>query len=184
MARRIQYIDTPPLVAADLAAWMKIDDVDMQGNLVDTVILPGVIAQCEAKTGAAIRTAQFSESWDANRPSGSALDVGQAFAIDRIEYRDPSGAPLVLDEAAAEIQREQRESYVHFPSGRPGGRLLIEYRAGLDLDAYPSVRTWLLMQAATIYGQREILITGQTVAELPPTFIDSMLADITVPPRF
>lgn len=184
MARRIQYIDTPPLVAADLAAWMKIDDVDMQGSLVDAVILPGVIAQCEAKTGAAIRTAQFSESWDAHRLSGSALDVGQAFAIDRIEYRDTSGASQVLDEAAAEIQREQRETYVHFPSGRPDGRLLIEYRAGLDLDAYPSVRTWLLMQAATIYGQRETLITGQTVVELPPTFIDSLLAEITVPPRF
>jgi hypothetical protein len=43
---------------------------------------------------------------------------------------------------------------------------------------------WLLLNAATAYEFRERFVVGTILAELPSTFTDSMLAEITVPPRF
>lgn len=66
----------------------------------------------------------------------------------------------------------------------PSGELQITYTAGANLAAYPSVRNWLLLHIGTVYAQRESLVIGASVAELPATYLDSMLSDITVPPRF
>ncbi|MDP1125383.1 hypothetical protein Q5O12_28085, partial [Klebsiella pneumoniae] len=76
------------------------------------------------------------------------------------------------------------ESFLHFPAVRPAGRLRIRYKAELDIDLHPGVRNWLLMAAATIYRHPEVFLVAQTLAELPSTFLDHLVADITVPPRF
>ncbi|AHZ76057.1 hypothetical protein DW66_1537 [Pseudomonas putida] len=44
--------------------------------------------------------------------------------------------------------------------------------------------SWLLMAAETAFAQRGLLIVGQTLTEVPSGFVDHLLADITVPPRF
>ncbi|MNY20958.1 hypothetical protein D3C86_1544730 [compost metagenome] len=82
------------------------------------------------------------------------------------------------------MQQDQRESFLFFPVARPGGRLRIRYKAGLEIDLHPGVRNWLLMAAATIYRHPEMFLVGQTLAELPSAFLDHLVADITVPPRF
>ena len=40
------------------------------------------------------------------------------------------------------------------------------------------------MAAATIYRHPEMFLVGQTLAELPSTFLDHLVAEVTVPPRF
>ena len=82
------------------------------------------------------------------------------------------------------LQIGQRESFLHFPQGRPPGRLVIRYKAGADLAAYPGVKHWLLMMAATAHEFRETLVVGTILAELPSHFTDSLLSEIEVPPRF
>lgn len=186
MARRIQYDSAAQVLSVeDVAAQCRVEADDMQADLVERVIIPGVIAQAEAKTGAAIRPAVYEEEWPESYGSGHPLDVGQADEVQAILRIEADGTltellPLPL----LRLERGQRESFLHFPQGRPAGRLVIRYHAGADLAAYPGVKQWLLMQAATAHEHRESVVVGTIVAALPSGFIDSLLADITVPPRF
>ncbi len=183
MARRIAYTGTPALSVDEVAAQCRLEPDDVQSELIELVIIPGVTAQCEALTGAAIREAEYEEDWPEHHPSGHYLDVGQAHTIISVVRLAADGSETLLD-APRHLQRGQRESALHFPAGRPPGVLRIRYRAGIDLAAYPSVRTWLLIQAATAHEFREALITGTLLQQLPPTFLDAQLAEVTVPPRF
>ncbi len=183
MARRIAYIGEPVLTLQDVARQCRDDPEDMQPELVEQVIIPGVTSQAEQRTGAAIREAQYEEHWPASYPSGSPLDVGQATEVEKVER-------LLADGTAEEVtgqhilRQGQRESYLHFPHGRPPGELRITYKAGVDLDANPGVRSWMLMHAATAYALRETLVVGTIVARIPDSYIDGLLAEIIVPPRF
>lgn len=183
MARRIAYEGDLPITLEELAQQCRVEPADLQPELIEGVIIPGVVTQAETKTGAAVRAAVYVEEWPESYGSGHALDVGQASEVVSVSrvLDDGTLEPLTV---TTRLQREQRESFLHFPAGRPAGVLSIRYKAGADLAAYPAVRLWLLMNAATAYEYRETLIAGTILAELPASFLDSMLAEITVPPRF
>lgn len=183
MARRIAYIGEPVLTLEQVAYQCRLDPEDTVPELIKGLIIPGVTAQAEERTGAGIQQAEYEEEWPAHYGSGHALDVGQATAIVSVGRIRGDGAVELLD-VAHHLRNRGRESFLYFPDGRPGGDLLIRYRAGTDLDVYPSVRTWLLMQAATAHENRETLVVGLSLAELPASMLDTLLAPITVPPRF
>lgn len=183
MARRIAYTGTPVLTLQQVADQCRLEVEDLQQTLIEGVIIPGITAQGEVRTGAAIREAEYEEDWPEHYSSGHALDVGQASEVLSVSSLAADGTVTALT-VTHHLQRGGRESFLHFPDGRPPGVLRIRYKAGADLDAYPGVRTWLLMQAATAHEFRETLVSGTILAELPSGFLDSLLADITVPPRF
>ena len=185
MARRIEYAGDQVITVGDVAAQCRVEAEDLQADLVDKVIIPGVTAQAEAKTGAAIRPAVYVEEWPESYGSGHPLDVGQATEVVSIGRVEGDGTVIDLQPMPAHrLQLGQRESFLHFLQGRPSGRLVIRYKAGADLAAYPGVRQWLLMMAATAHEFRETLVVGTILAELPSHFTDSLLAEIEVPPRF
>ena len=183
MARRIAYIGDPVLTVAQVAYQCRLDPEDVQTELIEGVIIPGVTGQAESRTGAAIQQAEYEEEWPAQYPSGHALDVGQATDIVSISQIQSDGSSVELT-VAHNLRNRGRESFLYFPDGRPAGDLLIRYKGGVDLELNPAVRTWLLMQAATAHEFRETLISGTILAELPASMLDSLLAEITVPPRF
>lgn len=183
MAQRIAYTGAPVLTPQDIATWRRNDAVLLESDLLEQIVIPGVVAQCESRTGAAIQEARYVEHWPVHRLSGDALDTGQAFEVESVEVLAPDGTTTPIT-APVVLRREQRESFVSFPGGRPAGLLRITYKAGADLDAYPGVRNWLLMHIGTVYAQRESMVQGGAVVELPGQFLDHMLAEITVPPRF
>lgn len=183
MARRIAYTGDPVLTLEDVARQCRLDTEDLQVELIEQVIIPGVTQQAEALSGAAVRTAEYEEIWPAGFASGHALDMGQANEIIEVATLAADGARQVLN-VPTRLQEDGREARLFFPMGRPLGELAIRYRAGTDLEQHPGVRLWLLMHAATAHEQRETLVTGLSLAKLPGSFLDSLLADITVPPRF
>lgn len=183
MARRIAYTGAPVLTPEDIAAWRRDDLVLLESALLRDVIIPGITAQAEEITGAAIQQARYTETWSERIRSGAALDVGQAHTVESIDVISADGVP-VPSGVVHYLDQGQRESTLHFAAGKPAGTLRITYLAGIDLAAYPAVRTWLLMQIGTVYAQRETLVIGASIASLPPAFIDTMLSEITVPPRF
>lgn len=183
MARRIEYLGDPVLTLAQVAFQCRVEPEDMEPVLIEQIVIPGVTAQCESKTGAAVRAALYEEDWPATFASGHALDMGQATEIVSIMSQQPDGT-WAAQTAPFELQQGQRESYLFFPGGRPVGPLRVRYKAGLDLDLNPGVRNWLLMAAATIYRHPEMFLVGQTLAELPSAFLDHLVADVAVPPRF
>jgi len=183
MARRIAYIGEPVLTLEQVAYQCRLDPEDTVAELIEGVIIPGVTGQAENRTGAAIRQAEYEDEWPEHYASGHALDIGQAtdiLSVSRIQ-RDGSAEALTVSHS---LRNRGRESFLYFPDGRPAGELLIRYQAGVDLDRHPAVRTWLLMQAATAHEYRETLVSGITLAELPGSMLDSLLSEITVPPRF
>lgn len=186
MARRVEYEGAALVISTeDVAAQCRLEPGDLQVALVEQVIIPGVIAQAESKTGAAIRPAVYEEEWPESYSSGRALDMGQADMVLSIGRAEPDGSIIALQPMPAHrLEIGQRQSFLHFPEGRPAGHLVIRYHAGANLDAYPGVRLWLLMQAATAHEFRETLVVGTILAELPSHFTDSLLAEIEVPPRF
>lgn len=183
MAQRIAYTGAPVLTPQDIATWRRNDAVLLESDLLEQIVIPGVVAQCESRTGAAIQEARYVELWQPHRKSGEALDTGQAFLIETVEVLAQDGTSTV-SAAPRVLLREQRETFLTFPDGRPEGVLRITYKAGADLAAYPGVRNWLLMHIGTVYAQRESMVQGGAVVELPGQFLDHMLAEITVPPRF
>lgn len=185
MARRIAYTGGSVITAAEVAAQCRIEIEDLQIDLVERIIIPGVTAQAEAKTGAAIHPAEYAEEWPESYSSGHPLDVGQATEVLSIGRVQTDGSLIDLQPMPEHrLQIGQRESFLHFPQGRPPGRLVIRYKAGADLAAYPGVKHWLLMMAATAHEFRETLVVGTILAELPSHFTDSLLSEIEVPPRF
>ncbi len=183
MGRRIAYTGDPVLSVAEVAYQCRLEPEDVQEELISGVIIPGVTAQAEALTGAGIRAAEYEDCWPEHYRSGHALDVGQAKAIVSISRVHPDGALELLD-VVHRLRVDTRESFLFFPDGRPEGELLIRYTAGVDLECYPAARTWLLMSAATAHEFRETLVSGVSLAQLPAAMIDSLLSEITVPPRF
>lgn len=183
MARRIAYIGPPVLTLEDVARQCRIEPQDLERALIEGVIIPGVTTQAESKTGAAIRPAEYVDEWPESYSSGHTLDVGQAFEVVEVRRVLPDGSTETVTEPTR-LQREQLQSYLHFPRGRPPGVLQVRYKAGVDLEANPGVKLWLLMHAATAHECRETLITGTILAQLPGSFLDSMLHSITLPPRF
>lgn len=183
MARRIEYFGEPVLTLEQVAFQCRLEPEDMEPGLIKDIIIPGVTTQCESKTGAGIRGAIYEENWPPAFPSGHALDVGQATEVVSVKLRQADGTwsdyagPIVLEQG-------QRESFVSFPSGRPAGALRIRYKAGTDLDLHPGVRNWLLMAAATIHRHPEMFLVGQSLSDLPSDFLDHLVAEITLPPRF
>lgn len=183
MAKRIAYTGQPVLTLEEVARQCRVEVEDLQPELIELIIIPGVTAQCEARTGAAIREATYEEDWPEAYGSGHILDVGQVKEVQSVNRRESDGSLTVL-QAPHVLQHSGRESFLTFPAGRPSGRLVVRYTAGIDLAAYPGVKSWMLMHAATAYEFRETLVSGTIMTELPSRFIDSMLSEITVPPRF
>lgn len=185
MARRIEYTGDQVITVADVAAQCRVEADDLQADLVELVIIPGVTAQAESRTGAAIRAAVYEDEWPASYASGSPLDAGQAREVLGIGRVEVDGSVTDLQPLPVHrLEIGQRESFLHFPQGRPAGHLVIRYRAGADLAAYPAVRQWLLLQCGAVYEHRESVVVGTIVASLPESFLDHLLAEITVPPRF
>lgn len=186
MARRVEYDNAAQVISVEeVAVQCRLELDELQVDLVEQVIIPGVIAQAESKTGAAIRPAVYEEEWPESFRSGYPLDIGQADQVLGIQRIEGDGTLTdLLPLPAHRLERGQRESYLHFTQGRPVGRLVIRYHAGADLAAYPSVKQWLLLQCGTAHEHRESVVIGTIVASLPSGFVDHLLADITVPPRF
>ena len=182
MARRLSYTGDPVLTAELVAQWCREHVDDLQRELVEGVIVPAVTQMCESETGAAIREAQYQEDWTAAERADGVLDVGQVKSITSVQILRAGAAPEPFTDY--ELSQDQRVAWLEFPGGRPAGALRVQYLAGVDLDAYPAVKTWLLLQAGTLYQQRESLIVGGTVTDLPLKFLGHMLAEIVVPTRF
>ena len=173
MAKRIAYTGPPVLTLEEVARQCRVEVEDLQPELIELIIIPG----------AAIREATYEEEWPPAYGSGHALDVGQVKEVQSVSVRESDGSLTAL-QVPHVLQHSARESFLLFPAGRPPGRLVIRYSAGVDLDAYPGLKSWMLMHAATAFENRETLIVGTIVAELPTSYMDSLLAEVTVPPRF
>ncbi|WP_174904246.1 hypothetical protein [Burkholderia pseudomultivorans] len=182
----LEYLDdAEPIAFEDVAAQCRIDDDD-EREFIEHVLIPGARQAAESKSGAAIRNARYVERLGAFPRGEIPLSVGQVFAMESVAIRSDSAVPLTLSEAQYELIQLGRETLLAPVNGRwpSAGAPTLTYRAGINLDRFPSVRAWMLLAAAWAYENRELFSSGQSVIAMPSGFADALLDPVTVPPRF
>lgn len=186
-AMLVEYLDQfEPLTFEDIAAQCRIDD-HAERDFIERVVIPGARQAAETKSGAAIRKARYAEHL-AGFPLGAfPLAIGQVLSVDGIEYRVDSLELMALDSSAYKLLQLGSETLIA-PSDKTcwpdASAVTIKYQAGVDIERYPSVRSWILLAAAWAYDHRELFAKGQTITEMPGGYADVLLAPICIPPRF
>lgn len=152
MARRVEYFGDPVLTLAQVAYQCRMEPEDMQSELIEQIVIPGVTGQCESKTGAAIRGAIYEEEWPAHFGSGRPLDVGQANEIVSIEAQQPDGS--WADQVVQyELRQGQRESFCISPPDAPRGC------CGFDTRHAPTLRLTLACATGCSWLQLQLSAT-------------------------
>lgn len=182
----IDYLDDrEPITFDDVAAQCRLDDDD-ERSFIERFVIPGVRHAAESKSGAAIRKGRYVDRLSILPQREIPLSVGQVFAIDTAAFQSATGQHFMLSEAQFDLIQLGRETLLapregDWPSVET---ITLTYRAGIDLNRFPSVRCWLLLAAAWAYENREMFLAGRFVATLPGGYVDELLSPITVPPRF
>ncbi len=184
----IEYLGEEPLRFEDVAAQCRLDG-EAERAFIESTLIPAARQLAEQKTGAAIRPARYQETFPWFPATLSLpLGLGQVTKVEQLRYRSVLNGELVWDPAAYRLHYGSRTSWVEpvdqWPvTARSTEAVCIEYRAGLDLAHRPSVKQWLLLACAWLFEQRELYLVNQA-QPMPDAFADTLLADITVLPRF
>ena len=182
MAELIAFVGEEPLVPTDLTVPARLD-ADVAATLAQTlanVIIPGMRRSAEGRTGSAIRKGRYRDTF-VRPPVGSfPLDVGQAYEIESITI-----GGVAVDPATYGLRPIDRDRVVDPPAaGWTGtGQMVVTYLAGIDIDKEPSVKAWLVMACTWAIDNPSLFVAGETVAEPPGGFVQSLLDPICVPPR-
>ncbi|MFK0090650.1 hypothetical protein ACIQUS_25590 [Pseudomonas sp. NPDC090755] len=194
MAQLLEHIGPEPITIDDVIYQCRLDADDVDGGereLIERIVIPAARGLVEHATGAAVRKGVYRDHLP-SVPGGSvfAVSLGQAYELDSAAVGISPVARL-LDPAAMYLVNGGQESLLYTQSGQfwrdlvgdaPQG-LLITYKAGIDIEKFPSVQQYLLLAAAWAYRHRELLAVGQALHELPESYLLTLLAPITVPPR-
>lgn len=178
-----------PITLADAKAQLRVDHTG------DDPLITGLIATArqaaEARTGRALVTQKWRQTLDAWPIDGVIeLDKPRLISVEAVSYLDSTGTRQTLDPAAYQavtdtlIGTVQPAYGTDWPACRETpGSIRVDYTAGYgNAAAVPQpIKAWMLLAIATWYGQREAIITGTIVAELPRSFWDGLLDPYRIP---
>jgi len=156
----------------------------------ENIWIPTATQQAQARTGRAFIT----QTWKMTRevfPCGAiSLPYPSLREVNSIKYLDPDGALQTMDPADYQVVTDELIGFVlpaygkSWPSTRcyPGA-IQIEFEAGYGAaaDVPQSIKHWILMAVATWYRQREGLVTGTIVTQLPRDFCEALLDPYIIP---
>jgi hypothetical protein len=163
MISLIEYLGTEPVSVDEVKQHCRIDDGD-EDQYIATVIIPGARAMAEARSGAVIREGRYSETI----VLGGVLSVGRVISIEDV----------VVNGVAVDFESTEK-------GGNEGKLATVTFLAGVDLTAFPGVKSWLLLTCGWMYANREMFSSGAGgVIEMPRSYVDSLLAPIEVPAPF
>jgi len=111
--------------------------------------------------------------------------------VSSIKYQDANGVEQTLASTEYTVDADSLVGRVYPAYGKtwPSTRdvpnaVRIRFTCGWPMSAAgsppvwtgpKSITTWILVRVATMYQQREALVQGQAVAELPRSFVDGLL---------
>ncbi len=146
--------------------------------------IPSAREQAEHRTGRALIT----QTWKLTLESFPALAIilprPPLQSVTHIKYVDVNGNLQTLDAADYQVVTEALKGYVQpaygkqWPACRPGpGAVQVTFVAGYGAaSAVPrSIKVWMQMAVSTWYQQREGIVTGTIVNQLPRDFFAALL---------
>lgn len=181
-ATLLSWIDEKePVTFDDVRAQCFIDvDDEAIRKFVETNIIPAARQLAETRAGSAIRKGNYRETLKVMPAGDFTLSKGRATKILKVTC---GGLILNLsDFLLLDIGGDMVVSSV--PASAGAGPVYIEFEAGIDIEEFPTVKQWILLACGWAYEQRELLLVGQAIQEMPESYVDSLLQPITTPPRF
>lgn len=179
---RLKLITPPsaePLSLAEAKLHLRVD-----GNSEDTLITSLIVtarSQAEHLTGYAL----MAQTWELalDEFSGAiTLPMPPLVSVTSIKYTDVSGVVHTISSSEYEIddygtQARIKPAYgTNWPQARQQeNSVLVRYQAGFSSAAAvpQEIKAWMLLQIGHLYANREAVVAGVTVAELP--FVDGLL---------
>lgn len=162
-----QYLGDEPLMLVEVKMQCRVD-FDDEDIYLESVIIPAARALAEEVCGAAIRKARYVEQ--VSDAGHSVLARGSVIEVESVTV---SGTPVPF-----EISLDGRRTVVQ-ASGSAGKEAQITYTAGIDIAMHAGVRAWMLLVAAWLYANRE-LMGERDGAKAPPHISASLLSSINV----
>jgi hypothetical protein len=183
MAEFLEWIDPEPLAVDQVASQARLDgDVAEElATYISTIIIPAARQLAETRSGSAIRKANYRDTLQAVPRGAVVPDMGQAYELTSVSI-----AGTTLDPAAYKLVKIDRDRQVR-PTTEcwaAQGEMVVEYSAGIDVEQYPSVVQWMLLAAAWMLEQPAMFTVGDAVESLPTSYVDGLLAPVSVPTRF
>ncbi|MFZ5821796.1 MAG: head-tail connector protein [Chloroflexota bacterium] len=172
-----------PVSLSEAKTHLRVEHTD------DDVLITGLIAAArqaaEARTGRALVTQKWRQTLDAWPDDGVIeLDKPRLISVESVSYLAIDGTRQTLDPAAYQavtdtlIGTVQPTYGTYWPPCRDTpGSLRVDYTAGYgNAAAVPQpIKGWMLLALATWYAQREALVAGVSLAELPRAVWGSLL---------
>lgn len=177
-----------PVSLAEAKLHLRVDDAT------DDALIGALITQAreraERVTGRALVTQQWRQTWD-TWPAGGILRPRRPplVSVQSVSYLDDAGARQTVDGADYLITTDTAPGCIQpawglaWPACRAvAGSVRVDYTAGHGAAAAvpASIKGWIKLAVGAWYGQREAIITGTIVTDLPAEFFASLLADFAV----
>lgn len=178
-----------PVTLAEAKAHLRVE------HNADDVIITSLIATArqaaEARTGRALITQQWRQTLDA-WPIGGVIELARPrlISVQAVSYIDSDGVRQTLDPATYQVVTDTLVGGVQpaygtaWPSCRETpGSIRVDYTAGYgSAAAVPQpIKAWLLLAIATWYAQREAMVVGDSLAELPSAFWHGLIDPYLIP---
>lgn len=171
-----------PITLAELKAQCRVDTTDEDTLL--GLLIQAARAKAENYIGGSLITQTWEQTLDAFPEAEVELLRPPVTAITSVTYVDALGVTQTLSNTLYTLDASTFPGWLlpAFDTPWPDTRdqanaVTIRYASGYaNAAAIPGdVRAWLLMTAAFLYTQREVMVLGGKVAEIPSRFIDSLL---------
>jgi len=177
-----------PITLAEAKLHLSVDAALVAEDSLITGLIASARQQAEHRLGRALITQQWRFTMDAF-PAFIDLPYPDLQSVQSIKYLDSDGVQQTL--AVSEYQvitsgmigRVQPAYGKRWPSGRVQPEAVwVDYICGYGApgDVPQSIKAWILMAVATLYGQREGLSAG-SLSEVPRNFYEGLLDPYWVP---
>lgn len=164
------------------------EDGNALDSIIETVWIPTARGQAEMRTGWTFARRQFRHTFPGFCGNGMKLRP-PLISVDSVTYLDAQGELQTLPEAEYQVVATELEGLLlpaiggGFPAAaRQVDAVRIVATAGYATraDVPENARYWMLMAIATWYQNREGIITGTIVSELPRDFCAALLDEFTL----
>lgn len=164
-----------------------------EGTAYDThfqnIWIPAATLQAQSRMGGrALVTQQWRATLDCF-PGVIIITRSPLISVESVKYIDPDGTLQTLSASDYAIQKGELDGLIYPAYGKSWpairnepGAVRVEFTAGFGApaDVPASIKNWILMAVATWYRQREGIITGTIVNELPRNFCEALLDQYTI----
>lgn len=197
-----------PVLLADAKAWMGIDSDDSNHNSVVTLLIQAMREYAENYTHRVFtqRTLRYyGPCWPVSCEGGHEIELQfpPLVSVSWIKYRDTSGnlqtlasdqydvhdwrTPAVIVPAWGvswpahryALDAIQVQYVAGYPDGSPGGSA-----SDAQANIPAQLKLWMQARAATLFKQREQIVTGTIVNKIPRDFSDALLDPLIVGTRY